>query len=312
MKKTTILRHLIERKNILVAPGCYNALTAKIAEKTGFEAVYLSGYGVSVSLIGVPDVGLATMTEMHNVARYVANAVQIPVIADSDTGYGNAINVMRTVKEYIQTGVAAIHIEDQITPKRCGHMAGKVLISIEEAVGKFMAADAARKEMDPDFLIIARTDARGAVGGGLEEAIFRANAYIKAGADIAFVEAPISIEEVRKIVTEVNAPILYNIAGISPYIDIEELERIGIRMVIYPAVSWRSTARAYWDHLTDIKHRDSQAVMDFEKKMKGHPLEDFNAFIGFSEIRLQEEKYLLREEVLRKYADTIGYNPTEK
>ena len=151
MKKTTILRRLIERKNILVAPGCFNALTAKIAEKTGFEAVYLSGYGISVSLLGVPDVGLATMTEMHNVARYVANAVQIPVIADSDTGYGNAINVMRTVREYIQTGVAAIHIEDQITPKRCGHLAGKVLIPIDEAVGKFMAADAVRREERSGF-----------------------------------------------------------------------------------------------------------------------------------------------------------------
>ena len=312
MKKTTILRRLIERKNILIAPGCYNALTAKIAEKTGFEAVYLSGYGISVSLLGVPDVGLATMTEMHNVARYVANAVQIPVIADSDTGYGNAINVIRTVREYIQTGVAAIHIEDQITPKRCGHLAGKVLIPVDEAVGKFMAADAVRREEDPDFVIIARTDARGAVGGGLEEAIFRANAYIKAGADIAFVEAPISVDEVRKIAMEVKAPILYNIAGMSPYIGLEELERIGIKMVIYPAISWRSTSRAYWDHLADIKQRNTPAVFDFENRMKGHPLEDFNAFIGFPEIREQEEKYLLKEEVIKKYEETIGYNPMKK
>ena len=146
----------------------------------------------------------------------------------------------------------------------------------------------------------------------MEEAIFRANAYIKAGADIAFVEAPISIDEVRKIAMEVKAPILYNIAGMSPYIGLEELERIGIKMVIYPAISWRSTSRAYWDHLVDIKQRNSSAVLDFENKMKGHPLEDFNAFIGFPEIREQEEKYLLKEEVIKKYEETIGYNPMKK
>jgi len=312
LKKTTLLRNLLARKNILAAPGCYNALTAKIAEKIGFEAVYLSGYGISVSLLGAPDVGLATMTEMHNVARYVASAVQIPVIADSDTGYGNAINVMRTVREYIRTGVAAIHIEDQVTPKRCGHLAGKALIPVAEAVGKFMAADAVRREEDPDFLIIARTDARGALGGGLEEAISRANAYIRAGADIAFVEAPISVDEVRKIAREVKAPLLYNLAGISPYIGLEELERIGIKMAIYPAVSWRSTSRAYWDHLTDIKQRNSEAVSDFEERMKGHPLEDFNDFIGFPEIRKNEEKYLAQEEVTKRYEQTIGYNPVKK
>ncbi len=309
MKKTTILRRLLERKRILVAPGCYNALTAKIIEKAGFDAVYLSGYGISVSLLGMPDVGLATMTEVQTVARYVANAVSIPVIADSDTGYGNAINVMRTVREYIQTGVAAIHLEDQITPKRCGHVAGKMLVTVEEAVGKIMAADAARKEIDPDFLIIARTDARGAVGGGLEEAIARANAYTKAGADMAFVEAPLSAEELRKIVKEVQAPILYNVAGVSPHLLIEELEEIGVSLVIYPGVSLQATAKAVWDLIQAIKTKGTQAEIDFQSQMKDHPLEDFHAFAGFQEIRQIEEKFLPKADVVSKYEDTIGYQP---
>lgn len=309
MKKTTVLRRLIERKRILVAPGCYNALTAKIIERAGFEVAYLSGYGISVSLLGMPDVGLATMTEVHTIARYVANAVSIPVIADSDTGYGNAINVMRTVKEYIQTGVAGIHIEDQITPKRCGHVAGKILVPMEEAVGKFMAADAARKEMDPEFVIIARTDARGAVGGSLEEAILRANAYAKAGADMAFIEAPLSQEELRKIVKEVHAPILYNIAGVSPHLQIKELEEFGVSLVIYPGVSLRASAKAVWDHVQAIKAEGTQAVIDFQEQMKGHPLEEFHAFAGFPEIRQMEEKYLPKADTVRRYEDTIGYKP---
>ena len=141
----------------------------------------MTGYGTSLSLLGMPDAGLATMTEMHLNARNISNAVDIPLIADSDNGYGNAINVIRTVREYIQTGTAAIHLEDQIIPKRCGHVAGRLVIPIEEAVGKYKAASDARNELDPDFMIVARTDARGAHGGTLDDAILRANAYLEAG-----------------------------------------------------------------------------------------------------------------------------------
>src|SRR5262249_43337482 len=149
-------------------------------------------------------------------ARYIANAVPVPVIADADNGYGNAINVMRTVREYIGTGVAGIHIEDQVIPKRCGHVAGRRVIPLEEAVGKYRAADAVRRELDPDFVLIARTDARGASGGSLDEAIRRANAYLAAGADLAFVEGPTSVEEVRRVCREVKGPVFYNQTGVSP------------------------------------------------------------------------------------------------
>ena len=192
MRQSTRLRELLKSGETLVVPGCYNALSAKILEKVGFPAVYMTGYGTSLSLLGMPDAGLATMTEMHANARYIANAVDIPLIADSDNGYGNAINVIRTVREYIQTGAAGIHIEDQIIPKRCGHVAGRQVIPMDEAVGKYRAAADARDALDSDFVLIARTDARGAHGGSLDIAIERANAYLSAGAYLAF-EMPLHL-----------------------------------------------------------------------------------------------------------------------
>jgi len=173
VRATTRLRQLLSSTPPLIVPGCYDALSARVLEAAGFPAVYMTGYGTSLALLGLPDAGLATMTEMHLNARYIANAVAVPVIADADNGYGNAINVMRTVREYIQTGVAGIHIEDQAIPKRCGHVAGRRVIPIDEAVGKYRAADAVRRDLDPDFVLIARTDARGAHGGSLDEAIRR-------------------------------------------------------------------------------------------------------------------------------------------
>src|SRR3989449_11675339 len=195
MRTTTKLRQLL-RSTPLVVPGCYDAMSAKVLERAGFEAVYMTGYGTSLALLGMPDAGLATMTEMHLNARYIPNAVGVPVIADADNGYGNAINVMRTIREYIGTGVAGIHIEDQAIPKRCGHVAGRRVIPIEEAVGKYRAADAVRRELDPDFVLIARTDARGASGGSLDGAIPRAHPYPHAGRELPFVEATTSLEEV--------------------------------------------------------------------------------------------------------------------
>src|ERR1700752_450003 len=182
MRATSRLRQLLNSGKTLFVPGCYNALSARILADVGFPAVYMTGYGPSLSLLGMPDAGLATMTEMHLNARYIANAVSVPVIADADNGYGNAINVIRTVREYIQTGVAGIHLEDQVIPKRCGHVAGRRVIALEEAVGKYRAADAVRRELDPDFVVIARTDARGAHGGSPAVAIQPAHAHPAGGA----------------------------------------------------------------------------------------------------------------------------------
>src|SRR3989442_13625709 len=194
MRATSKLGELLKAGPTPLGAGCYHALSARILAEVGFPAVYMTGYGTSLALLGMPDAGLATMTEMHLNARYIANAVPVPVIADADNGYGNAINVMRTIREYIGTGVAGIHIEDQAIPKRCGHVAGRRGSPIEEAGGKNRAADAVRRELDPDFVLIARTDARGARGGSLDEAIRRANAYLEAGADLPFVGGPTSVE----------------------------------------------------------------------------------------------------------------------
>lgn len=308
MKKTTRLRQLLKSGKTLFVPGCYNALSAKILDKVGFPAIYMTGYGTSLSLLGMPDAGLASMTEMHLNARYIANAAEAPVIADADNGYGNAINVVRTVKEYIQTGVAGIHIEDQIIPKRCGHVAGRQVIPIEEAVGKYRAADYARKEVDPDFLLVARTDARGAHGGSLDEAIKRANAYLAAGADMAFVEGPTSVEEVKRICAEVKGPVFYNQTGISPRFSQEELEELGIAIAISPGATLRATMMTVYDLAVAMKNEGPLAEKRFNDKFTNHPLGDFHTFAGFNEV-MELERRFMGEAELAKYEGSVGHRP---
>lgn len=308
MQPTTRLRELLRTGQTLLVPGCYNALSAKILERAGFPAVYMTGYGTSLSLLGMPDAGLATMTEMHLNARYIANAIALPVIADADNGYGNAINVIRTVREYIQTGVAAIHIEDQVIPKRCGHVAGRRVIPIEEAVGKYRAAAQARRELDPDFVIIARTDARGAHGGSLDEAIRRANAYLEAGADLAFVEGPTSADEVRRVCREVKGPVFYNQTGISPRFTLPQMQELGIAVTILPGVLLRLTIQTLYDFSVALCERGPQAEAEFAERFKGHPLGDVHTFAGFDQVRQWEEAFLPPEE-LEKYADSVGHQP---
>ena len=308
MKKTTQLRQILAEGKSIFVPGCYNALSAKILDSVGFPAIYMTGYGTSLSLLGMPDVGLATMTEMHSNARYIANVSSVPVIADSDTGYGNAINVIRTVKEYIQTGVAAIHIEDQVAPKRCGHVAGRQVIPIEEACGKYRAADHARKEVDPDFVVIARTDARGAHGGSLDEAIRRANAFLNAGADMAFVEGPTDVDEVKRICAEVNGPILYNQTGLSPRFSQEDLQELGIAIAIAPGAMLRATMQVVYDLAVAIRDEGPLAEDRFNKEYLEHPMGDFHTFAGFDQIMALEREFMGEEE-LAKYSDSVGHQP---
>ncbi len=309
MRTTTQLRQLLKARRTIVAPGCYNALSAKILDTVGFPALYMTGYGTSLSLLGMPDAGLATMTEMHLNARYIANAVKVPVIADADNGYGNAINVIRTVREYIQTGVAAIHLEDQVIPKRCGHVAGRRVVPIEEAVGKIRAADKARRETDPDFVLIARTDARGAHGGSLDDAITRANAYLEAGADVAFVEGPTTREEVRRVCREVKGPILYNQTGVSPRFGVPELEELGIAIVILPGVALRATIQAVHDLGVALRDTGPLAEEAFAARFKDHPLANVHAFAGFDQIQAWEREFLPAEDQ-DKYENSVGYQPT--
>ena len=267
MRRSTKLREMMKSGKTIVIPGCYNAVSGKILDKIGFPAIYMTGYGTSLSLTGMPDCGLATMTEMHLNARYISNAVSVPVIADADNGYGNAINVIRTVKEYVKQA-SRRSISSQIIPKRCGHVAGRQVIPIEEAAGKYAAADYARKEVDEDFVVIARTDARGAVGGSLDEAIKRANAYLEAGADVAFVEGPKDVEEVRRVCAEVNGPIMYNQTRISPRFSEEEMNELGIAMTILPGATMRMQLMAVYDLAIELKEKGPMAEAEFTETIK--------------------------------------------
>ncbi|MEW8987374.1 MAG: isocitrate lyase/PEP mutase family protein, partial [Bacillus sp. (in: firmicutes)] len=232
---TQSLKKLLERNEIVIAPGCHDALGAKIVETMGFEAVYMTGNGATASQIGKPDVGLLTMTEMVTTAQKMSSAVNIPIIADADTGYGNKNNVARTVIEYEKAGVSAIHLEDQVTPKKCGAMSGIELISIEEHVEKIQAALKARKS--EDLLIIGRTDSRGTLG--LEEAIKRGNAYAKAGADLVILEMLQSIDEIKEVARRVDAPLMFSYVDFTriPNITFKQLEEFGYKLVIYPLSS---------------------------------------------------------------------------
>jgi len=308
VRSTTRLRELL-KSTPLVVPGCYDALSAKVLERTGFPAVYMTGYGTSLALLGLPDAGLATMSEMHLNARYIANAVAVPVIADADNGYGNAINVMRTVREYIQTGVAGIHIEDQAIPKRCGHVAGRRVIPIEEAVGKYRAAAAVRRDLDPDFVLIARTDARGAHGGSLDEAIRRANAYLEAGADLAFVEGPTSVDEIQRVCREVRGPVFYNQTGVSPRLTPDQMKELEIAVTILPGATLRVALQAIWDFAAALRAEGPAAEARFAERFKDHPVGDLHTFAGFDQIRAWEAEYLPPEEQ-EKYQASVGHQPT--
>ena len=225
------LRELLGGADLVRAPGAYDAITARLIEQAGFPAVYMTGAGTSAAH-GYPDYGLLTLTEMAGAAALIARSVSTPVICDADTGYGNELNVTRTVREFEARGVAAIHIEDQVSPKRCGHLDGKEVISEAEFASKIQAAVAARR--DPDFLIIARTDANAVLG--FEAAVSRANAALAVGADMIFLEAPRSLEEVAAVPQRVRGPCLLNVVpgGRTPPVKAEEAQAMGFKLAIYP------------------------------------------------------------------------------
>jgi 2-methylisocitrate lyase-like PEP mutase family enzyme len=254
-KPATILRRLLQQREMVIAPGAYDGITARLIEQAGFPAVYLTGAGASAAH-GYPDYGLLTMTEMAESAAILTRTVAVPVIADADTGYGNELNVTRTVRELEARSVAAIHLEDQAFPKRCGHLDGKEIIGREAFIAKIRAAVAARR--DPDFVIIARSDARAV--SGLSEAVARVNAALAAGADLAFVEAPETLEEVMAIPRLVQGPCLLNVVpgGKTPPIDLREAEAMGYRLAILPGVMLAATIPSGDAALQELK-RTSRA-----------------------------------------------------
>jgi 2-methylisocitrate lyase-like PEP mutase family enzyme len=251
------LRTLLAETDLVVAPGCYDAITARLTEQAGYPAVYMTGAGTSAAK-GYPDYGLLTLTEMAEAAGVLARSVGVPVISDADTGYGNELNVTRAVREFEGRGVAAIHIEDQVSPKRCGHLDGKEVVSMEEFVSKIRAAVAARR--DPDFLIIARTDARAVIG--FDEAIARANAAIAMGADMAFVEAVQTLEEMAEAPRRVSGPCLLNIVpgGKTPQVSLADAQSMGYRLAILPGMLLREVMVATDRALRALKDTGTPAA----------------------------------------------------
>ena len=257
MRATTKFRELLNEPGIIVAPGAYDCLTARLIEAAGFRAVYMTGAGMSVSRLGYPDLGLATMTEMLDHAGYMADAVDVPIIADADTGYGGVLNVRRTVRQYERTGVAAIHIEDQDFPKRCGHLDDKRVIPVGDMVQKIRAAVDART--DDDLTIIVRTDAIAVTGW--DDSMRRCEEYVKAGADVLFVEALRSLDDAERAAQNLDVPLLYNYVetGKSPLLSTHDLERAGFKIVIFPASAILSVTRVVSQLMNELREKGTTA-----------------------------------------------------
>ena len=268
------LRTLVAKKQGLVVPGAYDGISAKLVEHAGFPAVYMTGYGTSASRLGLPDLGFAGLGEMADHARNMAAVVAIPLIADADTGYGNALNVRRTVQMYEAAGVAALHIEDQVTPKRCGHLSGHQVIPRAEFAGKIRAAIEART--DPDLLVIARTDAISAVD--FDEALRRGEAAARAGADVLFIEAPRDEAQVERVARAFDTPLLYNYApgGRSPLLPFPRLRALGFAIILLPVDTLFVGVQAIRQFLAEVKARDDVLSL----KDRYVPFREFNELIG--------------------------------
>lgn len=280
------LREMLERPGIIRAPGAFDAWSARLVEMAGFPAAYMTGYGASVSVIGEPDIGLMSLTEMATHAKNMAAVINIPLIADGDNGYGGVLNVVRAVREYERGGVAAIQIEDQAFPKRCGHMEGKKLIPKHEMVAKVKAAVYARRS--EDFIIIARTDARAV--NGFDDAIERALAYAEVGADVIFFEAPRTVEELKKVAEFINKPLLSNMVekGKTPFLTSSELEKMGYKIVIYPASTLYAATKSMMKLLQCLRETDSTEA--YLSNMVGFP--EFDELVGVEAVRSLEKSFL--------------------
>ncbi|MEX2146139.1 MAG: isocitrate lyase/PEP mutase family protein [Candidatus Rokuibacteriota bacterium] len=279
------LRSLLKAKDGLVVPGAYDGISARLVEAAGFPVVYMTGYGTSASRFGLPDLGFAGLAEMADHARNMAAAVTVPLIADADTGYGNALNVRRTVQAYEAAGVAGLHIEDQVAPKRCGHLSGHQVIPRGEFAGKIRAAADARQ--DPDFLIIARTDAISAVD--FDEALRRGEAALKAGADVLFIEAPRDVAQVERVARAFDAPLLYNYApgGRSPLLPFARLRELRYAIILLPVDTLLVGVRAIAQFLGELKKRDDVTSLA-DRYM---PFAEFNQLIGAMAMMEAADRY---------------------
>ena len=285
MNKCNLLRKILSEPGIILSPGVYDCLSAKIAERTGFEVIFTSGFGISGSVLGYPDYGLLTATEMLNAAGNISKSVDIPLIADIDTGYGNPLNVVRTIKDVLALGIAGVILEDQEWPKRCGHLEGKRIIAMEEHVEKIRAARFASGESG--LVIVARTDAREELG--LEEAIRRGKAYYEAGADVIFIEAPKTVEELREIPSELpDVPLLANMieGGKSPCLSVQDLEKLGFKLGVFALSGLFAATKAIEDCFGFLKENGTTSGFENTSSFK-----DYKEIINIKKYQELEGKF---------------------
>lgn len=285
MDKAQLIRQALSQYGQIVMPGVYDALSAKIAARSGFEVIFITGYSLSATLLGEPDFGLLTQTEVIAAAQRICSVVETPVIVDADTGYGNAINVIRTVRDLIAAGAAGMFLEDQVWPKRCGHMKGKQVIPLEEQLKKLKAAIEAKQNRD--FFIVARTDSRQALG--LNAAIERGIAFKNAGADAVFIEAPESKEEMREISKQVRGPLVANMLerGVTPLMGPNELKELGFDLIVWPLAPLYSVAKSLTEVYTTLR-RDGSTLAILDRLM---PFDEFNRIVGLDEKYALDAKY---------------------
>jgi 2,3-dimethylmalate lyase len=285
MDKATVIRQALSQSGQIIMPGVYDALSAKIAARSGFEVIFITGYSLSATLLGEPDFGLLTQTEVIAAAQRICSVVETPVIVDADTGYGNAINVIRTVRDLIGAGAAGMFLEDQVWPKRCGHMKGKQVIPLDEQLKKLEAAVEAKQNRD--FFIVARTDSRQALG--LNTAIERGIAFKEAGADAVFIEAPESKDEMKEISKQVPGPLVANMLerGVTPLMGPNELKELGFDLVVWPLAPLYSAAKSLTEVYTTLR-RDGSTLAILDRLM---PFDEFNRIVGLDEKYALDAKY---------------------
>lgn len=310
MQMTELLRDRLEGDDILQMVGVPNALAARIAKDAGIGAVLTGGGILSSTLLGMPDAGFISLDQVAMMVSFIADTVDIPVFVDGDTGWGNAIGVSYAVRQIERAGAAGMWIEDQIAPKRCGHIAGKQVVSVDEMCGKIRAAVNARR--DPNFVVMARTDARAMEG--VEGAVARANAYADAGADMTMVDGALSVEELHVFARDIHSRYrMANMGGsttrrTTPKVDLGELKGMGYNLVIFGLQMNRVAAKAWWDFANALHRTGIQADIDLLEQLRGTPMEDWYGFTGFNEIRKMEEEYLPADDVAAKYASSApGY-----
>ncbi len=291
MKKTSKLKQLIQERKALVCPGAHDAISAKLIERAGFKALQVSGFGLSATYLGLPDMAFLSFSEVLHFSKNIIDSVEIPVMVDADTGYGNAVNAMHVTSEFVKAGAAGMNIEDQLFPKRCGHLEGKRIIPMEEMVLKIKACRKAADELDPDFVINARTDAIAV--SGVEDAIKRGNAYAEAGADLIFVEAPRSVEQIKHVIEYIDAPVSINlmdavVGGKTPLIAIETLRELGVGRISIPVGPLFAAIKGMVNYLDAIKG-------DHLAEGRTDLVADFGFFkelVGFPKYRELEKEYL--------------------